>query len=53
MKLLRYGLAGQERPGILDADGNVRDLSNVISDINGATLSDESLKKIAALDICH
>lgn len=51
MKLLRYGLAGQERPGILDADGNVRDLSNVISDVNGATLSDESLKKIAAINI--
>ncbi|GGY73465.1 2-hydroxyhepta-2,4-diene-1,7-dioate isomerase [Cellvibrio zantedeschiae] len=50
MKLLRYGLPGQERPGILDKDGNVRDLSNVISDIHGATLSDESLKKIAAID---
>jgi 2-keto-4-pentenoate hydratase/2-oxohepta-3-ene-1,7-dioic acid hydratase in catechol pathway len=51
MKLLRYGLPGQERPGVLDKDGEVRDLSNVISDLNGATLSDESLKKIAALDI--
>ena len=51
MKLLRYGLAGQERPGILDKDGKVRDLSSVVTDINGATLSDESLKNIAALDI--
>ena len=51
MKLLRYGLPGQERPGILDSDGNVRDLSSVIADINGATFSDESLKKIAAVDI--
>jgi 2-keto-4-pentenoate hydratase/2-oxohepta-3-ene-1,7-dioic acid hydratase in catechol pathway len=51
MKLLRYGLAGQERPGILDSDGNVRDLSGLIADVNGATLSDESLKKIAAVDI--
>ncbi len=51
MKLLRYGLPGQERPGILDGDGNVRDLSNVINDINGVTLSVESLKKIAAIDI--
>ena len=51
MKLLRYGLPGQERPGILDAQGNVRDLSHVIADINGAVLSDESLKKIAALDL--
>jgi 2-keto-4-pentenoate hydratase/2-oxohepta-3-ene-1,7-dioic acid hydratase in catechol pathway len=51
MKLLRYGLAGQERPGILDSDGNVRDLSGVIADVNGAALSDESLKKISAVDI--
>jgi len=51
MKLLRYGLAGQERPGILDKDGKVRDLSSVVTDINGATLSDESLKNIAAVDI--
>ncbi len=51
MKLLRYGLPGQERPGILDSDGNVRNLSGVIADVNGAALSDESLKKIAALDI--
>lgn len=51
MKLLRYGLPGQERPGILDSDGNVRDLSGVIADVNGAALSDESLKKIAGVDI--
>ncbi len=51
MKLLRYGLPGQERPGILDSDGNVRDLSGVIPDVNGVALSDESLKKIAVLDI--
>ena len=51
MKLLRYGLPGQERPGILDAEGNVRDLSGVVADINGAALSDESLKKIAAVNI--
>lgn len=51
MKLLRYGLPGQERPGILDSDGKVRDLSSVITDVNGATVSGESLKKIAAVDI--
>jgi 2-keto-4-pentenoate hydratase/2-oxohepta-3-ene-1,7-dioic acid hydratase in catechol pathway len=51
MKLLRYGLPGQERPGILDAQGQVRDLSGVVAEINGAILSDESLKKIAAVDI--
>lgn len=51
MKLLRYGLAGKEHPGILDDDGNVRNLSSVVTDINGATLSNEVLQKIAAIDI--
>ncbi len=51
MKLLRYGIAGQERPGILDAQGNVRDLCSVVSDINGKTLTEESLKKIASINI--
>lgn len=51
MKLLRYGIAGQERPGILDAQGNVRDLCSVVSDINGKTLTEESLKKIASVNI--
>jgi hypothetical protein len=35
MKLLRYGKAGQERPGLLDVDGKVRDLSALIEDLNG------------------
>lgn len=51
MKLLRYGNPGQERPGILDSNGKVRELGSVVSDINGKTLSEESLKKIASLDI--
>lgn len=51
MKLLRYGNPGQERPGILDNNGNVRELGSVVSDISGKTLSEESLKKIASLDI--
>lgn len=51
MKLLRYGIAGHERPGILDSNGKVRELDSVISDINGKTLSEESLKKLASLDI--
>ncbi len=51
MKLLRYGIAGQERPGILDTQGNVRELGSVVSDINGKTLTEESLKKIASINI--
>jgi 2-keto-4-pentenoate hydratase/2-oxohepta-3-ene-1,7-dioic acid hydratase in catechol pathway len=50
MKLLRYGSAGSEKPGLLDKDGVIRDLSGVVGDISGAMLSDEGLKKIAALD---
>ena len=51
MKLLRYGPVGQEKPGLLDSDGNIRDLSGVISDVDGAALSPENLKKLAALDV--
>ena len=50
MKLLRYGPMGEEKPGILDADGPIRDLSSVIADLNGAALSPAALKLLAALD---
>jgi len=50
MKLLRYGPKGQERPGLLDAQGKIRDLSGVVGDIDGAALSDASLAKLRALD---
>ncbi|MDR6432468.1 hypothetical protein J2782_003904, partial [Brucella pseudogrignonensis] len=39
MKFLRYGETGQEKPGLLDADGNIRDLSAHVSDLSGAVLS--------------
>lgn len=51
MKLCRFGEAGQERPGILDGLGRVRDLSSVVSDINGVNISDESLAKIAQINV--
>ena len=50
MKLLRYGAPGAERPGLLDADGTIRDLSGIVSDIDGAALSPDSLTRLAALD---
>ena len=50
MKLLRYGAMGQEKPGLLDADGTIRDLSGVIADLDGAALSPAALKRLAALD---
>ncbi|HEX7339302.1 MAG TPA: fumarylacetoacetate hydrolase family protein [Rhodanobacteraceae bacterium] len=51
MKLVRFGSAGEEKPGLLDADGNVRDASGVVADFAGATLSDASLAKLRALDV--
>jgi len=50
MKLLRYGEIGQEKPGLLDNDGNIRDLSAHISDVSGANLSDEQLQTLSQLD---
>ena len=50
MKLVRYGAPGAEKPGVLDADGNLRDLSDIVADINGATLSPAGLAKIAGAD---
>ena len=50
MKLLRYGPAGEEKPGLLDADGTIRDLSAHVADIDGAVLAPEKLAALAALD---
>ncbi len=50
MRLLRYGEAGKEKPGLLDANGTLRDLSGHVADIDGGTISPEGLKKLAALD---
>ncbi len=50
MKLLRYGPKGAEKPGMLDADGGIRDLSGVVADIAGAVLTPEGLAKLAAID---
>ena len=51
MKLLRFGNSGQEKPGIIDNDGNIRDLSGVIDDINGSTISPDGLNKINQIDV--
>ncbi len=50
MKLVRYGKPGAEKPGLLDADGKVRDLSAVVPDIAGEVLGRDSLKRLQALD---
>lgn len=51
MKLLRHGTTGAEKPGVLDADGVIRDLSSVIDDVHGATLSDASINKLKGMDL--
>ncbi|AAX73646.1 hypothetical protein P053_01938 [Brucella abortus 01-4165] len=51
MKFLRYGAAGQEKPGLLDADGTIRDLSAHVSDLSGAALGPDALAKLGALDV--
>lgn len=50
MKLVRYGAPGAEKPGLIDADGNVRDLSGKIDDVAGAAIAPESLIALSSLD---
>jgi ureidoglycolate lyase len=50
MKLLRFGPKGQEKPGLLDADGKIRDLSGVVRDISGEVLTEAGLAKLRDID---
>ena len=50
MKLVRYGEPGQEKPGLMDADGTLRDLSAHVTDITGMMLDDANLDRIRAMD---
>jgi 2-keto-4-pentenoate hydratase/2-oxohepta-3-ene-1,7-dioic acid hydratase in catechol pathway len=50
MKLLRYGLPGAEKPGMLDARGDIRDLSSVVPDVAGEVLLPESIDRLRAID---
>ena len=50
MKLLRYGPAGQEKPGLLDRDGRLRDLSGTVRDIDGESLAPAALDRLRRLD---
>lgn len=50
MKLVRFGPAGKEKPGLIDAQGQLRDLSTVIPDLGPAQLSDKVLHKLARID---
>ena len=50
MKLVRYGLPGSEKPGLIDKQGALRDLSGEVADINGAALQPAALAHLASLD---
>ena len=50
MKLVRYGADGAEKPGLIDANGELRDLSGHVIDIGGADLSDATMARLRALD---
>lgn len=50
MKLVRYGRPGREKPGMIDADGKLRDLSSIIDDIGPQQLADKSLAKLAKIN---
>jgi len=51
MKLVRYGSAGKEKPGIIDKNGKIRDLSKIVGDIDGEVLSPAGLAKIKKANI--
>jgi 2-keto-4-pentenoate hydratase/2-oxohepta-3-ene-1,7-dioic acid hydratase in catechol pathway len=50
MKLVRFGVAGKEKPGLIDADGVLRDLSKVVPDIGPAQLGDASIARLRKVD---
>ena len=51
MKLVRFGAPGREKPGIVDKDGKIRDLSKIVPDIAGETLSPKGLARIKKADL--
>ncbi len=51
MKLVRYGNPGEEKPGLIDADGNIRDLSAHVDDIAGDILGETELDRVRAIDV--
>ncbi len=50
MKLVRYGIPGEEKPGLIDGNGALRDLSSHVADISGSMLDDASLARLRAID---
>ena len=51
MKLVRFGAAGAEKPGIIDRDGTIRDLSSLIADLEDENLAPHALAKLRDVDV--
>ncbi len=51
MKLVRFGQVGSEKPGVVDTDGQIRDVSSIVTDFKGSNLSPESLQKLSQQDL--
>ena len=51
MKLLRFGSPGSEKPGLLDTDGNIRDLTSIVGDITNKVVEPDSLAHIGSFDV--
>jgi 2,4-diketo-3-deoxy-L-fuconate hydrolase len=51
MKLVRFGAIGQERPGLVDADGTIRDVSSAVADFDTASVTPAALRRLATLDL--
>nr|WP_295837479.1 fumarylacetoacetate hydrolase family protein [uncultured Azospirillum sp.] len=51
MKLVRFGAPGEEKPGLIDKDGSIRDLSSVVKDIDGSSLNKGSLERIRSVAV--
>ncbi len=51
MKLVRFGAPGEEKPGLIDKDGSIRDLSSVVKDIDGSSLNKSSLERLRSIAV--
>lgn len=51
MKLVRFGAPGEEKPGLIDKDGSIRDLSSVVKDIDGSSLTKSSLERLRSVAV--
>ena len=51
MKLLRFGNIGEEKPGAIDSNGIIRDLSSIINDLNGQSIDDLTMERLRKINL--